>query len=276
MLRTRGWKYRVFLRYLRIFKYASFSWNRGGFLESYYTLMRYLDDIVDGDARLPEGYANASDYILSKIIFARHPHLPTDAVDYLMLHCFDLAKKFGADFTAETEDILRSLLFDAGRRGKRKIFSAEELQAHFHKLDIRGTIRATLKIFKEDPAKYVLLDALGTATRYQYDLEDFREDIRAGYVNIPAEECAQFGISQHTFLTLKAPEIIRWKRHHAQEGLRLLDEHRRILPQGHFSWLSRATFLLVYERPARKYFRKLLAETAAPQEEQLELAQLHG
>ena len=45
MLETRGWKYRSFLRYLRVFKYAAFSWNRGEFLECYYTLMRYLDDI---------------------------------------------------------------------------------------------------------------------------------------------------------------------------------------------------------------------------------------
>ncbi len=49
MLRTRGWKYRAFLRYLRLFKYVALAPTRGKFLESYYTLMRYLDDVVDGD-----------------------------------------------------------------------------------------------------------------------------------------------------------------------------------------------------------------------------------
>ena len=48
MLKTRGWKYRAFLRYLRFFKYAAFAPTRGEFLESYYVLMRFLDDVVDG------------------------------------------------------------------------------------------------------------------------------------------------------------------------------------------------------------------------------------
>ena len=51
MLKTRGWKYRAFLRYLRFFKYAAFAPTRGEFLESYYVLMRFLDDVVDGDKR---------------------------------------------------------------------------------------------------------------------------------------------------------------------------------------------------------------------------------
>ena len=69
-LRTRGTKYRNFLRYLRLFKYTAFSPLRGTFLESYYTLMRYLDDIVDGDAPLPEGFADGSAYLEEKIRFS--------------------------------------------------------------------------------------------------------------------------------------------------------------------------------------------------------------
>ena len=42
MLKTRGWKYRSFLLYLRLFKYAAFAPVRGEFLESYYVLMRFL------------------------------------------------------------------------------------------------------------------------------------------------------------------------------------------------------------------------------------------
>jgi len=63
LLETRAWKYRSFLWYLRFFKYISFSPVRGEFLESYYTLMRFIDDIVDGDAPLPSAYQNAEDYI---------------------------------------------------------------------------------------------------------------------------------------------------------------------------------------------------------------------
>ena len=137
MLRTRSWKYKAFLRHLRIFKYLAMAPVRGDFLESYYVLMRYLDDVVDGDAPLPEGYGSETDYMLSKIRFSQEPHTPVDEVDFMMLHCFDLARRFGQDFSSETKDILGSLLFDARRRDQFKVFPHEELMHHFHVLDIR-------------------------------------------------------------------------------------------------------------------------------------------
>ena len=260
MLNTRERKYRSFLRYLRFYKYASFSWNRGKFLESYYTLMRYLDDVVDGDAPLPEGYINGTEYLTEKIRFSEDPRHPDDEVDFLMLHCFDLAKSFGEDFGQETKDILNSLHFDAQRRGTMDVFSEQDLMRHFHLLDVRGTIRATLKIFKEDPEKYPILEPLGIATRYQYDLEDFEVDINAGYVNISEEECQQFGISSGDLPDIGSPGIRKWFRHRAEKGLDLLAEHHRRLPEGKFSFIARATFPLVYELPARKLFHKILSE----------------
>ncbi|MCO6491362.1 MAG: hypothetical protein J5I98_23290 [Phaeodactylibacter sp.] len=177
-LRTRGAKYRSFLRYLRLFKYAAFSPLRGTFLESYYTLMRYLDD--------------------------------------------------------------------------------KELMYHFHLLDIRGTIRATLKIFREDPEKYPLLGPLGLASRFYYDLRDFGADIRAGYVNISIEDARAFGIGRKSLQDANSPGVRRWFRSQATRGLEMLEEHHRRLPEGRFSLLARATFPLVYEAQARKFFDNTL------------------
>lgn len=259
MLKTRGWKYRSFLRYLRLFKYAAFAPIRGNFLESYYVLMRYLDDVVDGDAPLPKGYTHESDYIMAKIRFSRDLNYPKDEVDYLMLFCFEQAESFGEDFQAETKDILNSLLFDAKRRGKLIIFPKEELINHFHMLDIGGTIRATLKIFKEDPDKYKILEPLGMASRYQFDIEDFETDIAAGYVNIPKEECADLGITQEDLLNVSSLKIQKWLRQRAEDGIALLTEHNRRLQEGKFSLLARVTFALVYEIPAKKVFQKIIS-----------------
>lgn len=260
MLKTRGWKYKSFLWYLRVFKYAAFAPTRGAFLESYYTLMRYLDDVVDGDAPLPAAYVDESEYIRAKIAFSANQARPSDEVDYLMLHCFELAAKMGEDFQQETKDILESLLFDAQRRGKMIVFSQEELQHHFHLLDIRGTVRATLKVFKDDPDKYVLLAPLGTACRCEYDLEDFEGDIAAGYVNISREELEALDIAPEALQDPSSPIFDKWRRYKAEEGLKLLDAHRHQLPKGHFSLLERATFALVYERPAKRLFNKILQE----------------
>ncbi len=260
MLKTRGWKYRAFLRYLRFFKYVSFSPTRGDFLESYYTLMRYLDDIVDGDAPLPLGYLDTVNFLKEKIQFSENPDNPKDEIDFLMLHCFNLAKRFHEDFQMETKDILYSLLFDANRKGKGIIFPEKELMRHFHLMDVRGTIKATLKIFKEDPEKYKLLKPLGIATRYQFDLEDFEADIKAGYVNITKEECLLFGIETADLHNRQSAGIKKWFQYRAEQGLALLEEHHQRLPEGRFSLLTRATFPIVYEFPARKFFKKALRE----------------
>ena len=264
MLKTRGWKYRAFLRYLRIFKYISFSPARGKFLEYYYTLMRYLDDVVDGDAPVPKGFSKSSEYIKRKIQFSNNPVNPEDDVDHLILFCFQLADEINKNFQYETKDILESLLFDAERRDKFTIYPENVLMHHFHKLDIRGTIRATLKIFNEDPDKYKILEPLGIACRYQYDIEDLQSDISSGYVNITEEECEFLKIGPEDIKNLQGQKLKLWCRHRAGKGLKLLKEHHRLLPEGKFKLLTRATFPLVYEFPARRLFRKILFNEKYP------------
>lgn len=258
MLKTRGKKYRSFLRYLRFFKYAACAPDRGEFLEAYYTLMRYLDDVVDGDAALPAQYPDASTYLEGKIRFSHNLKNPVDEVDYLMLYCFEVGKRFGADFIKETDDILESLMFDAQRKGKWLTFNEEVLKHHFHLLDIRGTIRATLKVFNDDPEKYRLLEPLGVACRYQYDIEDIETDLAAGYVNISKEECEKFTIEESLLRSGVTPAIKQWLRYHAESGLQLLLQHHHNLPDGNFSMLEKLVFRVVYENPARKVFNSVL------------------
>ena len=257
MLAARGPKYKWFLRALRTFKYASMSPTRGTFLESYYVLMRYIDDIVDGDAELPAGYESSEEFVQEKIDFARHLTNPKDAADSLMLYCFELGDKFGEDFSNETQDILSSLLFDAGRYGKMIIFPESELTHHFHLLDVRGTISAALKVFGEDPDKYQVLAPLGFATRIYYNLRDYDEDIKAGLVNISAEDCLQFNISKGNLENRLSPGVQAWFNGQTEKGKELLNQHKSVISDGNFGLLTRLTLPLVFERPARRYFQHL-------------------
>lgn len=256
MLRTRGSKYKWFLRALRSFKYVSMNPTKGTFLESYYTLMRYVDDVADCDAKLPKGYKSPDEFVNEKIEFAKHPKNPKDSVDYLMLYCFELADKFKEEFSEETQDILSSMLFDAKRYGKMQVFPENELSYHFHLLDVRGTISATLKVFGEDSRKYPLLQPLGLASRIYYNLRDYDEDIKAGLVNIPAEDCQRFNISSIDLENRLSYGIQNWFIDQAKKGVNLLDEHKT--NEGQFGYLARITFPLVYEKPARKCFEKVL------------------
>jgi len=218
--------------------------------------MRYIDDIVDGDAPLEEGFKNSEEFVLDKIRFAENPINPKDKVDYLMLYCLEIGEKFGQNFSSEIQDILSSMLFDARRYRKQQIFSEKGLQHHFHLLDVRGTISATLKVFGEDPSKYPLLEPLGFATRIYYNLRDYDEDIRAGLVNVSAEDCDKFGI-MNLEDRLSKP-VQDWMKDQAQQGLNLIKEHREILPQANLGILARLTLPVVYEKPSKKYFEQVL------------------
>lgn len=261
MLNTRGLKYRTFLWHLRSFKYLAFAPTRGEFLESYYVLMRYLDDVVDGDAPLPADHHCEAEYLLEKIAFAQNPIGARDEVDDLMLYCFELADRFGEDFQSETNDILNCLLFDARRKGKGIIYSQSKIANHFYLLDIRGTIRATLKVFNDDPEKFQILEPLGTACRHQFNIDDIAADLEVGYVNIAQEECDLFDISREELRT-RSYKLDKWLQHHAREGMALLAEHHKKLPQGDFSTFQKIVFKYVYELPARRTFEKVLSGTS--------------
>jgi hypothetical protein len=256
MLATRGDKYRWFLRGLRAFKYVSLSHKRGKFLESYYTLMRYVDDIVDGDAPLPPGYASSEEFVRQKILFAKELANPSDAVDHLMLYCFEVGQGFGQDFSEETADILGSMLFDASRFGKGLIFPEATLEDYFFVLDVRGCIKATLKVFGEDASQYTLLKPLGFATRIYYNLRDYSEDMNAGLINVALEDCQRYGI-----LDLEdrlSQPVQDWMRGQAEKGLGHIEQHRSNMALTDFGLLTRFALPLVYELPSQRYLEKLL------------------
>ena len=256
MLRTRGSKYKWFLRALRSFKYVSMNPTKGTFLESYYTLMRYVDDVVDGDAEIPNRHNSSEEFVNEKIEFAKNPKNPKDSVDYLMLYCFELANKFGEEFSVETQDILSSMLFDSKRFGKMEVFSENELSYHFHLLDIRGTTSATLKVFGEDSRKYPLLQPLGLASRIYYNIRDYDEDIKAGLVNISKEDCQRFNIPLNDLENRLSQGVQKWFTDQAEQGMNLLNQHKD--NESQFGYLARITFPLVYEKPAKKCFEKVL------------------
>ena len=260
VLSTRKNKYYWFFKALKTFKHLSVNKVRGEFLETYYFLMRYIDDIVDGShpRDLPIGLR--SHYVEGRIKFATDSKSPHDDADYLMLHCFNLAERLGLDFTQETLDILASLHFDASRVGRNRIFTKGELMQHFYSLDIRGTTRLALKIFQEDPRKQSLLENLARASRIYYNLRDYDEDISLGFINIPSEDIDSFQIPIEEIKDKQSPAIREWIQAESNTGLELLERYKIIMSTAQFRLLTRLTLMLVYYKPARRYFEKALKD----------------
>ena len=126
--------------------------RKGQMLEADYLWMRTVDDIADGDIPVPSSNS-AAKYIEEKLAFLNAPGTPRDDVDCLILFSEELSRETGISLQEERELILRSMLFDAQRFGKSRIFSKKDLDEHFYRCDIEGTGKGTLKLFCEDPDK---------------------------------------------------------------------------------------------------------------------------
>jgi hypothetical protein len=132
---------------------------------------------------------------------------------------------------------------------------------HYHHLDIAGTVKATLKLFNEDAGKYLLLEPLGMASRFHYDIRDYIDDYQKGIINISAEDMDQLHISVKELSDENSAGVRRWKRAQAIRGLALLQQHAKNLEGSGFHWSARWTFPLVYAWPAGNYFQKVIRET---------------
>lgn len=127
-------------------------------------------------------------------------------------------------------------------------------------MDIRGTIRAALKLFKEDVHKHLLLEDLGFAARIYYNLRDFESDMSAGYINISQEEIERYTICDFDTTSLG---VRRWFADQASAGLAHLERHRNNIAQVNYRFLTSLTLSFAYEQPARRYFQHVLADVCA-------------
>ena len=253
--------YKPFIKGVRAFKHLPESREQGIFLENYYVALRCIDDIADGDLELPENYESTVQYVQDKIDFIESGRLPKDEIEKLIVLSFKIGDEFGADFHQETLDILNSILFDAKRQNEHTIFDEKTLHDHFYTLDIKGGVKASLKVFGEDPNLYEILEPLGEAERIYYNLRDFKEDTEAGLVNISSEDCVRLSITQE-ILTSGAYEnhdgIRAWFKEQAEEGLRLVDEYYNRKKGIKFKPVTKLALKFGFEAMAKRFLENVV------------------
>lgn len=263
-LETRPEKFEKFLKRLQYFRYAVCSCVRGDLMEYYYCAMRFPDDVGDGDHPVPNGYATGSDYIRDKLAFARNPSNPKDAIDQVLLYCYELAEQLGFDLHSESANILESVLFDAEREGKSIPYPQDVLSEYFYKMDITGTIAGSLKIYGETECHHSDLEDLGIATRVYYNIRDIREDLNVhGLINIPQEEMDRYGIE---VADLKNPDSLfvkEWLRKEALYAKGLILDHSESVSTLKLRRITRLTLDRVYVRPAMKFLQNFLSKSHA-------------
>ena len=214
--KMRSIKYRMFFVGLLLEKYIFKLDNlkhpdkRGTLLRNYYFLMRYLDDIIDGDVMIEKNRTIEAriEYLKEKLDNITNLHGQPDDVDQMIIECHALANQLGFSMEEESKYIRQSLIFagyrmlDWDQEEKLKIVSADELKEHFYDLDILGTISGCLKIYDEDLSHLETLYPLGVACRQYYDIRDFMEDVKRGLINISKEDMEKYSISANDLFEL--------------------------------------------------------------------------
>lgn len=231
--------------------------RRGGLLLGVNAIMRIIDDIADGDLPTPDGYTNVS-YLQRKREFIQNQHEPEDEIDHYVQYCTDLAHSLGFDIREELDDFFIYFLFDAERLGTRQVFPQAKLNEAFEAC-ARGTIGGMLKLFGENPDKSDSFLYLGKVVLTHYTLRDFELDIAKGLVNIPCEAFAEYRIDQEDFSDRFSPGVRSWFNSQAVLGLNLLEQHRQAVRNISLPLLGKGVLPLLYENPARRYFKEVLA-----------------
>lgn len=264
MLETRPEKFKKFIRCIKLFRYAICSCVRGDLLESFYAALRFCDDIADGDHPLPDGYERGAQYVKDKLLFACNPQKPQDAIDQTLLHSFQMAEELRFSLQQEAAFMFESLLFDTRRRGNDHIYHEADLNEHFYRLDIVGTIQGTLKIFGEKREYMEELQPLGMATRKFYNMRDFQEDIADGMINISHEQMDELNILRKDLDDPDSPSVKMWFLTEAREGIKLILAHQKNLETMRTKLITNLALEKIFEQPALQFFHKTLQSPGSP------------
>jgi phytoene/squalene synthetase len=188
-----------------------------------YSLMRFLDDIVDGDGPISFFVADRKKYAQEKIDLIvnydlKNPpqSVKTDLFDAFLHQIFSMADSIGIfdQIHVGVWDLAKSIAFDADRTYESKQLLAkgkglavrhrEDLDKNFHWMDIIGTIYPSTELFGLEPIQSTeLLKPLWLAMRDVYTLQDIFDDPKLGLCNISIEEMEQFGITMDEVMALK-------------------------------------------------------------------------
>lgn len=261
MLGKRAKKYFFFILGLCFLSLFPGNRQRGKLVQLVYSCMRDIDDVVDFDEPLPTEYESTMDFVDGKIAFIDNPQNPRDDIDMKIKISLELADSMGLDIRYGLKCILRSMRFDSLRQGKKMIFPKSELDQHFHLLDVVGTVKESLQLYGEDAITLTpIVGLLGMASRIYYNLRDFEsEDIPSGLINVTSEDFDRFHISANN-LTISSPAVQMWFKDQAMEGLALIREYKKDMVGKRIRLITWLTLRLAFERPAKKYLKKILTE----------------
>ena len=196
----------IFLRLLardfkKYFKVASLCYFIGVFRISRpakpaYFFCRYMDDLADGDVRLPKKYHSLEHLVQRLKNRIDHGAPGASKVEILLADVLLKYEKY-AQKNEMVCDALRaflgSMLFDFNRRKNRTLLTGKELLDNYH-FSFSAVIQlAAIGLQIEMPLD--VIRGLGELQGRFYALQDIQSDLEKGIINIPQEVVVEAGLT---------------------------------------------------------------------------------
>lgn len=261
----------------------------------YYVAHREIDDIVDGDADLPEEEQSIEDFLWRKQIFLERGGIPADAIEQILLECFERLEQATGETAVPRLRIASLNIIDGHTHDidRRETFrehntyalnSREEIDAQTKHVELDGVMTAFLTLLEDDHELGHRLLPLIKATRENFFfLRDLASDVVSGCMNIDRESvestspsdlawfaahCAALEKNENgahlppwkktNILYREAPPPIRqWMHSQAESAQEGLTRHRESGISKFFRPLTRVLLHQLFEKPAATYFKKL-------------------
>jgi len=221
-----------FAKYLACTALFLGAFGRGAFVVlMLFTWFRRVDDVIDGDEPLPEGwsekrYREQKDKLFSSL---ERGGIGRELLneDCLLVDAIALTSSLHTSVSEEVTDIWKVIQWECARRELRRLASRSELVRETARLD-RAILRVCVKMLRGDVDKFdgIARAFTGVFTRADW-LDDILMDLHEQIVNIPAEAISVYGIDMERVLACKSwedlaqyPPFIAWYRAEVQQSTR--------------------------------------------------------
>ncbi len=193
-----------------------------------YAYFRWVDDWIDQDRRLPSErleFIRRQTALIEGCYEGQVPFEVTDEEAMLVdLVRSDPSPKSG--LASYIRNMLAVMSFDAGRRGR--LISESELNGYTLSLAIAITEAIHYFIGHVQASPHTAARCLVTAAHITHMLRDAREDLEAGYFNIPSEFLRAHHISAHD---VESPGYRAWVKRRVGLARRYFKAGRKHLSQ---------------------------------------------
>ena len=204
------------LKYLGLVLFFLTFFGRGAFVILLLTTwFCRLDDVVDGDSPLPEGWSQKRYREQKHKLLENWAKGSPDAEilheDLLLVRALQVAERLGITLIDEIIEVWGVMQWECERRETGRLVPRTEFVRETTKLD-RGVLRAFAKLLKWNLTHFDAVAAtfVGTFTRLDW-LEDMLEDLQQGIVNIPSDAIDAYGIDLRRVLACKSwPEMMQY------------------------------------------------------------------